>query len=254
MRITPQTHRHLGWNKQVGFEFARHITFQALAADEIERIAQSIAVGFRQEAGRWCAVALFSSVPEENRLVNPDGLWRAASVPAALRVYPFCLDPDAPTALSLWQGYEPSFVADAEQPFYLNDLLTDILGTTLGFLKTVHSGILSLHAPLQILENAGALAAWPLPRPTSECAKEALTGFYRIDAEAFKGLGDDDWLRLRKLNAIGWIHAHLASLHHAERLGAETRSPPSRPVVGQISRTKTDGADSFLAALSADIG
>ncbi|MEX1234840.1 MAG: SapC family protein [Roseovarius sp.] len=254
MRLTPETHGHLGWNKQVGFEFARHVTFQALAADEIERIAQSVAVGFRQEAGRWRAVALFSSVPDQNWFVTPDGLWRAAAVPAALRVYPFCLDPDAPTALSLWRGYEPSPVANAEQPFYLNDQLTEVLGTTLGFLQTVHVGIMSLHAPLHLLENAGAMVAWALPRPTTEKANEGLSGVYRIDPDAFKKLSDEDWLKLRRLNAIGWIHAHLASMHHVERFGAGPRPLPSSTAPNELPKSTTEGASAFLAALSNDLG
>lgn len=255
MRITPETHRHLGWNKASGFAFARHLPFQALAADEIARIAQCLPVGFRREAGRWQAVALLAPVPDENRFVTPLGKWRVPVVPAALRVYPFCLDPEADDTLSLWPDVEPLPIADAEHPFFVNDVPGPVLIATLNFLRTVHTGMISLRSPLNLLEQADCLTPWPLPGALCDDARTGVGDICKINEMAFAALDDTTWLRLRRLKAIGWIHAHLASQHHAggpvfaAAPPPASPTPPPRPVV----EPTTDGAKAFLAALSVDL-
>lgn len=251
--MTPETHRHLGWTKAIGFDFARHLAFQALAASEIERMAQSIAVGFVKEAGRWQAVALFSSVQGQNRLVASDGCWLARSVPAALRVYPFRLDPAAPDRLALWQDSDLLPVENAEFPFYLDDLPTPTIVATHKFLKTVFDGMASLQVPLLFLEQAGALKSWTLPQPDTAPQARGLTGVYKIDACILEKLSDEAWLHLRRLNAIGWIHAHLASLHHADSLGTAPKPPATVPKIQEAQDTMTNDAKAFLTALSMDI-
>lgn len=59
--------------------------------------------------------------------------------------------------------------------------------------------------------------------PEDEQAKH-VEGFYVIDQKKLNELSDEDFIKLRKLNVLEAIYAHLASLNKSDRL-MELKSP-----------------------------
>lgn len=255
--ITLDGYGHLGWRRASNFAFARHLAAQPLAADEIARVAQSMPVAIRRDRDAWTVVAIFADTADENVYVDQQGRWLGAFVPAGLRVFPFCLSPEVPGTLALWPGHEPQALDDRCEPFFIGGELAPVLTRTLQLLRRMRASIAALAEPLAFLADRGVLSEWHLPPRTEGSSKPPLSDIWRVDAERFEALGDSDWLTLRRMRALPWIHAHLASIHHVARfqrvaaVSAEPRaatSPRSAPAPKATAET-----EDFLALLAADM-
>jgi hypothetical protein len=255
--VTPERHGKLGWRRVENLRFARSLAIQPLAADELPRVAQSIPVGLTRDRGRWVAAAIFSNLPGQNLYVTAEGRWRAAFVPAALRTYPFRLSSDRPDALALWPCYKPVPLDDSCEPFFLDGKLQPVLESTFQFLRTVRSGIHALAEPLDFLAGHGVLTEWDLSPDTRDGGAAGLTDIWRLDPQRLESLSEPAWLTLRRMGALPWSYAHLASIHHAagfKRLADIPAQPPS--VLASPPRREAAAdrkAEDFLAMLAADM-
>lgn len=81
-------HGGLMWQRFTAYHFAQHITQASLAEAELPHAAASFPIGFTQTAQSWQAVALLGLRDEQNLIVDSQGRWRAAYVPAALHSPP----------------------------------------------------------------------------------------------------------------------------------------------------------------------
>jgi hypothetical protein len=253
IHLRPETHSHLGWRPAKGFGFAREMAMVPLAATEISRVAQSLPVLFGHRAGRWQAVAVLGPVQGANVHVTREGKWRASFVPALLKVYPFRLDDDG--QLALWAGYEPfPLASDGVQPFHEDGGLEPRLQQALKLLRAVHTGMGAVHPVLERLYNAGALTPWEMPGIESPQAERALKGLYAIDTVRFEALGDAAVLELFRTGVLGWLHAHLDSLHHAERFKELAKSIVGTEIAAPRQHDKIDQVADFLAAIAEDLG
>ena len=258
--LLPETHGHLGWRRIAGFGFARRRALQPLALDEIRRVAQGIPVMFRRVQGHWQAVAVMGPMADVNVYVGRDGRWHAPYVPAALRVYPFCLD-DEGRGLALWEGaaVEPADIevdealGESVTPFFDGDSYSDTLVRTQAFLHTLSQGIGGVHPALAFLDERQLLSPWQVPDIDHPQPEHELDGLYQLDERAFNALSDADWLTLRHWQALGWLYAHLDSRHHAKRFKTMARRIvwPTRhaPEVAEAS----DEASDLLAAMAAEL-
>lgn len=250
--ITPDSHGPLGWRKPAGFGFAQAIAVQPLAVDEIGRVAQSIPVTFRKADGRWQAVAVLGPVRGTNVHVARDGRWRAGFVPAALRVWPFRLTGDG--ALALWEGYAPEPAsAPGVKPFFPEGRPNATLARTRAFLAEVQAGTAAAHAPLALLAGRGVLMPWQVPEIAMPAAGTALDDLWRLDPAGFEALDDADWLALRRHRAMGWLHAHLDSLHHATRFKALAEKIVLHVLEPAKAPDPAGGVAAFLSRLSQEI-
>lgn len=252
-QLRPETHSHLGWRPATGFGFARRMAVVPLAAAEIARVAQALPVLFYKLGARWQAVAVMGPVKGANVHVSREGKWRTSFVPALLRVYPFHLD--GAGELSLWDGYSPEpLAAEGAQPFYKEDALAPWLQQTMKFLKTVHTGVGTVHRSLTILEEAGALTPWEVPGIETPRPERALTGLYAIEAKGFETLEDALVLELFRAGALRWMHGHLDSLHHAERFKELAKTIVAPEITAPRQPDKIEQAADILAAIVEDLG
>lgn len=258
--LTFHTHGHLGWRQVAGFGFARQWALQPLAMDEIRRVAQGMPVMFRQVDDRWQAVAVMGPIHGVNVYVSREGRWQAPYVPAALRVYPFCLD-DQNKALALCEGaaLEP-LTADNEDalgpplmPLFEEERYSETLEKTQAFLLALAQGVEAVHATLTFLDQRGLLTPWQVPESDQPPSASRIEGLYQLDERAFNALPDADWLTLRGWQALGWLYAHLDSRHHARRFKSMARRIvwPSRhaPAVADPA----EEASGLLAAMAAEL-
>ncbi|WP_063465520.1 SapC family protein [Ectothiorhodospira sp. BSL-9] len=255
-----ETHGHLGWRRAAGFGFARHLALQPLALDEIRRVAQGMPVMFRRVDECWQAVAVMGPIAEVNVYVARDGRWQAPYVPAALRVYPFCLD-EAEQGLALWEGAAvvpvgsegDEALGDQVTPFFDGGAYSEPLVKTQAFLHTLARGIASVHPTLAYLEERQLLSPWQVPDIDHPQPEHALEGLYQLDERAFNALSDADWLTLRRWQSLGWLYAHLDSPHHATRFKTLARRIvwPSRHAPQEVD--PADEASNLVAAMAAEL-
>jgi len=251
--ITAETHASFGWRPATGFGFARRTALVPLATAEVGRAARVMPVAFRLAAGRWQPVGVTGPVAGASLLVARDGRWRGSYVPAHLRVYPFCLDDGGD--LALWPGYTPDPIGgDGVQPFFAGGAPTARLGQTLAFLRAVQAGVGMAHRPLALLDEVKALAPWSVPGIDRPLDDLVLTGLFRIDATAFRAIGDRMVLELFRADALGWLQAHLESLEHATRFRALAQDLVDPPIAAPRPEDRMQGAADLLAAIADDPG
>jgi hypothetical protein len=252
-QLSPETHAHLGWRPASGFGFARQVTLVPLATAEISRVAQVLPVVFRKAEARWQAVAVMGPIEGVNVFVSREGKWRTSFVPALLRVYPFKLT--GAGELALWEDYLPEpLAAEGVQPFYKRDDVAPWLQQTQTFLKTVHTGISAAHRSLEQLEAADVFTPWEVPGIETPQPGRALTGLHGIDEARLKALDEALVLELYRSGSLRWLHAHLDSLHHAERFKALAKAIVAPEITAPREPDKIEQAADILAAIADDLG
>lgn len=250
--LNPDTHGALGWRAAVGFGFARDVATVALADAEIRRAAQVMPVAFRHHQGQWQAVAVMGPVAGTNIYVAKDGRWRAAFVPAALRTYPFCLNDD--DQLCLWDGYTAAHRAqDDVAPFYDGSTLAPRLQDTHRFLRNVAQGQAAVDRALQEFQAQGLLRPWAVPGLDQTGSDHALCDLHQIDALQLHRLSDQRLASLVRSGTLAWVHAHLDSLHHAERFKALAQTLVNPAIEAPRKQDPAEQAADILAAIAADL-
>jgi hypothetical protein len=217
-----------GWRSVTDLHFAQPLEAIALAVAEVPLVGQSVPVAFHQAQGRWRVMGVFAPGDGRNRFVEPvRGHWRGHCVPALLRAYPFMLrrdgggdngsDPNssAQGRLALWPGARSEPLGPGVQLYAVDGKPTERVQQTLSFLTAVHAGIDQAHAVLGMLQTAGVLVPWQV---AGVAGPVALAGVELrvLDEQKFKALDPAALLQLRDMDALGWLYAHLHSLHFAK--------------------------------------
>jgi|GEM_PF-1574761 len=252
--ISLSQHGHQGWKKAVGFGFARRIATVPLAIGEITRVAQSIPVVFTYQAGGWVPLAILGPVKGTSVYVDSAGRWRGTAVPGSLRMYPFGLEPDS-GRLSLWSSFEPSPIGEhGVMPFFSSDRLSNELLTVQRFLERWSEGITKGGEVLTWLSRRDVLAPWQVPGMDEATRALQITELFRVDVERLYALGDKALLGLLRAGHLQWLHAHLASLEHADRFKTMARDLVT-PFGDRPARQKeSDKSTDILSAIVEDLG
>ena len=259
-RVPLSATRHAGrfWRRFSSYDFARGRRLVPLALAEAEPVAASMPILFGQGEDGLEPQALLRIVPGgPSAFVSPAGLWLAAYVPSLLRVHPFSarsagdgrmvllVDEGSglvTEAIGGGDGAEPFFDADGNPAKATSDLV-DFFREREGSALNARRAVARL-AALDLLRPF-APAKPRVPEGTWE-------GLLAVDRDRWAQLDDATHLELRRLGAVGLVHAHLVSmaqvawLQQAEALrdGAQGAGQPAPPQEGPR------GIDDFLAALS----
>lgn len=251
--ITLATHRALGWRPAQGYGFTRSMSTQGISVAEIPRCAQTMPVAFRKIDETWTPVAVLGS--GTNLYVDEAGRWLGGYVPVAFRFYPFLFQDKK---LFLWPGFEtePTDV-EGVQPIFNGIELADRVKQTAAVLTRTAQENEKAQPVFALLERCEVLKPWSPPQFQATDIDPAVKNLFQVDWKAFDGLGDYDWLRLRRFRAHSWIYAHLESLRLAERFAAisavgASSAIPARAHPSQQQRDTAD-IDGFFAALSRDV-
>jgi hypothetical protein len=209
-----------GWRAATDLRFAQPLEAIALALNEIAVVAQSVPVAFHQAKGRWRVMAIFAPGDGRNRFVDEvQGHWHGPSVPALLRAYPFMLHRAGSGSeqgrLALWPGARSEPLGPGVEPFAIDGKPTERVRQTLSLLAAVHEDIDRAHAVLCLLQSAEVLVPWLV---TGVDGPVTLAGVALrvVDPQRLHALAEVLFLQLRDLGALGWLYAHLHSLHLAK--------------------------------------
>jgi hypothetical protein len=165
------------------------------------------------------SVAVFGLGKEENLYLDGTA-WRAAYMPAMLRLYPFALGriDDKTFAIVLdtaWPGVsttegDPLFDA-AGEPSELTKLVQQQLEQT-------EYEVERTRLVGQRLQELGLLREMRFDATLPDGGKLSVDGFLTVDEDKLKALPDADLIDLQRSGLLGLVHAHLISLGHMRRL------------------------------------
>ncbi|WP_439150679.1 SapC family protein [Sulfitobacter sp.] len=252
-KLTLSEHGHLGFRRASSYGFARQIAVQPLAVEEIARAAQVMPVAFRHADDGWQAVAVMGPMHGANVYVSRDGSWRAPYVPGALKLFPFQLAEDG-GGLAMWDQCEPELLAKkGVEPFFVDGGLSPVLQRTGNLLAALDRGQKAVRDVLPLLEDAACLSSWQVPGVEGAKDNAKIGGLFRLDRAAFDELHDSVWLKLRHADALGWLHAHLDSLHHAARFKALAEKIVLHSIPAPVQQDPTDKVADFLSVLAQDV-
>lgn len=224
--LSSQAHRQ--WSVSVdNYKFASHLISVPVVATEIPMAAAEYPVVFSATnvEGEYLPLAVMGIRSGENLLLDSEGKFTTHYVPAFLRRYPFvfggdkssdnmalCVDVASDALVKDGSKGVRLFTDEGEQTEHLKrsvEFLKDYhvrAEMTKAFCKRLHE--------LQLLEPMEA----SFTLNGNEESKVNLTGFYVVNREKLKALGDAEVLELFKRDGAELIFAHLQSVNGFSRL------------------------------------
>lgn len=213
--VTYERHGGSSFRRFSSFEFARKEGAIPIVLAEAEKIAAAYPIAFIKTEKFTLPVAVMALDGADNLFITADGKWFGPYVPAVLRGYPFRLahDPAGQTILCYDQssglikeggGGEALFTEDGKPAARLQEVIH--------FLQQLHANRQKTHLACVHFERFNLLD--PLQLEDKSGKAHHLQGLLQINAARLKALPDDDFLTLRKSDALSLIYAHLISFGH----------------------------------------
>lgn len=251
--VTPERHANRFWRRFTDFGFVRDVRSVPLALAETGPAAAALPLVFADgPKGPEPRALLRPARDGQAALVDDDGRWRAAYVPSALRAWPFAAAPgETGDEFSLAVNESSGLLSGnpADEPFFTPDNRpSPALAQVIDFLRQREAQAARARLACKALRMAGLLM--PLaPQPDmheADCA-----GFQGIDADALRGLPEDQAAPLLGCGALMLAHAHLVAVHHIgwlAQLDVVAAAPPPAASAPQPA----GGLSDFLDALASD--
>ena len=174
-------------------------------------------------------VAVFGLSQEENLYLD-GATWRAAYMPALLRLYPFGMGRIDEKTFAIALDMSWSGVSTTE-----GDPLFDAAGEPTELLKTVQQQLEQTEYEVQRtrlvglrLQELDLLREMRFDATLPGGATVSVEGFLTVDEDKLKALPDAALVDLQRTGMLALVHAHLISLGHMRRL-AEWRVQKSKP-------------------------
>ncbi len=249
--VSQTRHKYKFWHPFASYHFARFWTECTIVAEELHLIAAAFPVVFTCRSTSIEPVALLSISPgAPTPYVSPEGRWRAAYVPSALRCFPFSAG--GKSDVSSATGKRQLFVDE------FSGLVTDTPSGRPFFddLGQLSPELAKVAEFLQMREAAGAQTRW-LTSLVSEMdllvpidahvVGSPSSAHMRIDDSRLKQLPQAQLTMLATSGALELIHAHKVSLAHCDWL---------RQFSDHSGNTETESkipCSDFLTALAQDV-
>jgi hypothetical protein len=218
--ISKQRHTEKSWTRFTTYTFAAKDNLAPLAGAEIAKAVSDLPLAFARHQDRFLLVAVLSLTPGFNLFVSPTGQWLGRYVPSAFRGYPFRLARvEGQENLVLCVDEDSGLVNDdkaAGEPFFDgNGAITQSVKDVLNFLNQVERNRAVTETAVASLAEAGLITEWPL-KIKDQDQEKPVTGLFRIDEPKLNALDDDQFLKLRKAQALPIAYAQLLSMNNIQ--------------------------------------
>jgi len=234
--VSRERHAKKKWLRYTNFTFAAGEVIAPIVSAELVSAALAMPCAFVQQAGRHSLVAMLSLIGGRNMFVGPGGRWLGRYVPAALRLYPFRMLPQAGTdAVVLCVDEESKLVVEVSST---GDEFFDAQGNPAPALKPVFEVAMALERDrkstdlaVAALAQAGVIRPWEIKVKTGE-GERPISGLYRADEAAIRALPDETFLNLRKSAALPIAHTQMVSMgqlgifEHLQKLQSQPSTSP----------------------------
>ncbi len=232
--VRSDEHQDKYWKKPADYAFASKLAMVTLVGSEVGRAALSMPMAFvRQKAG-YELMAVLSVIPGKNLFVDSSGQWLGDYIPLLLKAFPFQVVKAGGSDQQVVCVHKNAVVdtpSHDTEPFFSED------GTMSGPVEKVVQSLKKLVAQNRhIRKMAGELAEMGLLSPWELKAningrETKVENLLRVDEKKLGELDDQQFLELRKSNALALAYTQMLSSNHRDvfrRLltGGRTESEP----------------------------
>jgi hypothetical protein len=206
------------------FAFAAKATVVSIYGSEIVLMSHEVPIVFLREGGNFVPSALVGVRAGQNLMLDPQGRWIGAHIPAIWRRGPFrlgrvegeqeprmvlCLE-DSSDLISETEG-NPLF-DDSGAPSALVSAATNLL-------SQLERDIRATQTICALLDEMGLIVPWALEIAQPDGQKQRVSDLFHIDEKKIATLSGEDLVRLRDAGTLAVIYAHLLSLSKISVLG-----------------------------------
>ena len=218
--ITPARHGGKGLIESTDFGFAANAIVIPLMAAEMPAAMRSYPIVF---TGTDFMPMVITGIKEsENLFVGDDGKWAEPHyVPAYVRRYPFILaGGEGDERLTLCVENDPARLVDIganskkhEKPLFDGEGHSEVIKSALAFCEQYQGMFIKTRQIMKIIADAGLLAERTGTITLGDGKSFNITGFHVVDEARLLSMSDEDFLKLRKADALATIYCHLASMN-----------------------------------------
>jgi len=203
------------WKPLTDYRFTVGDSFSPLVVHELPRAVMSLPVAFMLDKDRYVLVAVQGFEPQKNMLVNADGKWLTAYVPAAYRCYPFILASSEKNRKILCFDEDSGCLTDTGggEPFFDNEKPSTTITEINKFLGMLDASKKKTDEICKSLQAHDLIQPWPLTANINDQGYN-VRGLYRIDETALNTLPKDSLAELASSGAIKVSYCQLLSTQH----------------------------------------
>lgn len=226
------------------YAFARKHILTSLLIGELSFSMHIFPVAFTLTGGKISLVGLMGLSEDGNLFVGQHDQWLGNYVPAALRAWPFSLQPNGTELEQIVTIASDSTNLSTTEgtPLFENGEPSKALNEIVHFLQNCALNQTQTDRALAAIIAADILVPWSAKATLPDGQPAAIEGLHQIDMQKFESLPDANFLTLRQEGALPVIYAHVYSLHNManlERLARE-KGPKIVPASVEISMLTDD--------------
>lgn len=244
--ITRERHGLKRWSNQSGYSFAAADSLCPLIAQELSKAVHALPIGFVAEGEGFVLVAVQGLTPGKNVLVDPDGRWLPAYIPAAYRGYPFALAAQQGGDKVLCFDEASGLLSDDAGELFFNEDGSPSQSTLklLDFFQQVEANRQQTQKICALLQQHGLIQPWPIT-VEREQGTQSVEGLFRIDEAALNTLSAEALVEVRDAGGLAVAYCQLLSMQHLPNLEqlAQTHAEVEKARAVHASQAKAGDLD-----------
>lgn len=213
-------HSELCVENRLSFEHVQHVNLVPLVVDEFIYAAVNFPIVFVKDpvTGDFRPAGLVGLEQRENLIFSGKGAL-STYIPASVYRYPFsAVINEAKGNLSLCIDMDSKLVGDqGERLFHSTGEPTELTIRKINDLSKLMGQEVNTYKFIDFLFKKGLIEPVELKINLAEEVKK-LGGLYRVNQKALNELDDETIIFIQRNNYFGFIHAHLLSFGHIQRL------------------------------------
>jgi len=199
------------------FAFTAKATLVPVYGSEIVQMSHEVPIVFIREGTTFTLNALIGLRPGQNLMLDPQGRWIGAHVPAIWRRGPFRLgqvegEQEPRMVLCLEDSSDLVSETEGQALFDGSGAPTSLITAATTILSQLARDMPSTQAICALLDQMGLIVPWALDIAQPDGQKQRVTDLFRIDEAKIATLPGEDLVRLRDAGSLAVIYAHLLSL------------------------------------------
>jgi len=238
--ITLETHRDKRWLRRESLLFAKSDTVAPLFVNDLSAALHSMPIAFIKRGEEFMLVVVMGLKPGQNLFVSDDGKWLSDYLPVTYRSSPFELfDIDGTDQQALCVDQACVLESSLGEPFYTED------GQVTETIAKVFASVQTFNASRKLTQNiCAALAKYNLIKPWELVLEDneertPVHGLYQVDEATLHALSDEDFLALRKADALPVIYSQVISMQKVHLLAEALRRQGDAAIQGTGSINDT---------------
>lgn len=216
--VNPQLHGGKGLVQNGSFGFAANAIVAPLMAAEMPAAMRSYPIVF--SGPEFMPMVILGIKENQNLFIDSKNKWTEPHyVPAYVRRYPFVLAGDeAAERLTLCVDQERLVdLKDGEEPgvkpMFENGEQGEVIKSALSFCEQYQGMVVKTRQIMKVIADSDLLVERNGKITLDDGQSFNINGFHLVDESKLLDLPDDDFLNLRKADALATIYCHLASMN-----------------------------------------